>query len=113
MVQSVLLPAPHQRQRPHVRRIRPVRRRLAVLERALLAQQVLLRDVADGHVARVSGEARDVGRRGQVVVRRARVPDYEVAGLHADFFPREALGGEPGHAGGGDAVPFFGPVEFS
>ena len=94
-----------------MRRVRPVRRRLAILERLFLAQQVLLRDVADGHIARIRGEARDVGGGGEVVVRRARVPDDEVAGVHADFFPGQAFGGEPGHARVGDAVPFFGPVE--
>lgn len=74
-----------------------------------LPLQILLARVRDRHIARVYREPRLARLGAEVVVRRARVPDEQVAGLGADFEPLAALFLEPLHAGGGEAVPFGRP----
>lgn len=86
-------------------------RSLTIFKRLLLPLQILLRDITHWHIAGIYGEAGLGGaRRTEIIVRSSRVPNYEIAGLHADFFPFEAFVCEPLHAFGGETVPFFGPV---
>lgn len=87
----------------------PVGGALEVVKGALLADQVLLGGVGGGHVAGVSTKARRRARGAQVVVRRAAVPEQQVARAGVDLDPLAALVLEPGHALLGEAVPLLGP----
>lgn len=110
-IPRIQFPITIQRHMSHMSRIRPMCRSLTILKRLLLPLQILLRDITHWHIACIYGEAGLGGaRRTEIIVRSSRVPDYEIAGLHADFFPFEAFVCEPLHAFGGETVPFFGPV---
>lgn len=109
IVRAVLAILAPDRDAADVHGVGPVGGALRVLEGALLADQLLVGRVGDGHVARVDAEARRVARGRQVVVRRPRVPEEQVAGLGVDLDPLAALVGEPLHALVGEAVPLLGP----
>lgn len=110
-IPRIQFPITIQRHMSHMSRIRPMCRSLTILKRLLLPLQILLRDITHWHIAGIYGEAGLGGaRRTEIIVRSSRVPDYEIAGFHADFFPFEAFVCEPLHAFGGETVPFFGPV---
>ena len=79
------------------------------LQSILLAEEILLRCIRNGHVACVDAEAGLARLRAEVVVRRPRVPQEEVTRLSAQFLPSAAVVGEPLHAGFSIAVPFVGP----
>lgn len=110
-IPRIQFPITIQRHMSHMSRIRPMCRSLTIFKRLLLPLQILLRDITHWHIAGIYGEAGLGGaRRTEIIVRSSRVPNYEIAGLHADFFPFEAFVCEPLHAFGGETVPFFGPV---
>lgn len=110
-IPRIQFPITIQRHMSHMSRIRPMCRSLTIFKRLLLPLQILLRDITRWHIAGIYGEAGLGGaRRTEIIVRSSRVPNYEIAGLHADFFPFEAFVCEPLHAFGGETVPFFGPV---
>lgn len=110
-IPRIQFPITIQRHMSHMSRIRPMCRSLTIFKRLLLPLQILLRDITHWHIAGIYGEAGLGGtRRTEIIVRSSRVPDYEIAGFHADFFPFEAFVCEPLHAFGGETVPFFGPV---
>lgn len=110
-IPRIQFPITIQRHMSHMSRIRPMCRSLTIFKRLLLPLQILLRDITHWHIAGIYGEAGLGGaRRTEIIVRSSRVPDDEIAGLHADFFPFEAFVCEPLHAFGGETVPFFGPV---
>lgn len=110
-IPRIQFPITIQRHMSHMSRIRPMCRSLTIFKRLLLPLQILLRDITHWHIAGIHGEAGLGGaRRTEIIVRSSRVPDYEIAGFHADFFPFEAFVCEPLHAFGGETVPFFGPV---
>lgn len=90
-------------------RIRPVRRPQPLLKRIFLPPQIRLARVLHRHEARVHCEPVLRGLRRDVVVRGAAVPDDEVARVRAHFDPLQPVGGEPGHAGVGEAVPLGSP----
>jgi len=79
------------------------------LQSVLLAEEILLRRICDGHVACVDAEAGLARLGAEVVVRRPRVPEQKIARLGAQLLPGAAVVGEPLHAGFGVAVPFVGP----
>lgn len=89
--------------------VRPVCSSHAVLKGTLLAEQILGRGVGDGHEARVDGHAVLLALDGDVVVRRARVPDDEIARIRLDLDPFAAVVAQPLHALIGEAVPLLGP----
>lgn len=110
-IPRIQFPITIQRHMTHMSRIRPMCRSLTIFKRLLLPLQILLRDITHWHIAGIYGEAGLGGaRRTEIIVRSSRVPNYEIAGFHADFFPFEAFVCEPLHAFGGETVPFFGPV---
>lgn len=110
-IPRIQFPITIQRHMSHMSRIRPMCRSLTIFKRLLLPLQILLRDITHWHIAGIYGEAGLGGaRRTEIIVRSSRVPNYEIAGFHADFFPFEAFVCEPLHAFGGETVPFFGPV---
>jgi hypothetical protein len=79
------------------------------LQSILLAEEILLRCIRNGHVACVDAEAGLARLRAEVVVRRPRVPQEEVTRLSTQLLPGAAVVGEPFHAGFSVAVPFVGP----
>jgi hypothetical protein len=87
----------------------PMGRATPALQSVLLAEEILLRCIRDGHVAGVDAEAGLARFGAEVVVRRPRVPQEEVTGLCAELLPSAPVVGEPLHAGLGVAVPFVGP----
>lgn len=109
MMELILLAIPNQRKRANTRRIRPMCCRLAIFERFLLTEQILLRHIAHRHVARVSCEAQLRSGGAQVVVRCTRVPYHQVAWIHTDLLTLQAFVCKPLHTGDGEAVPVFGP----
>ena len=79
------------------------------LQSILLAEEILLRCIRNGHVACVDAEAGLARLRTEVVVRRPRVPQEEVTRLSTQLLPGAPAVGEPLHAGLSVAVPFIGP----
>lgn len=71
----------------------------------LLAHQIVLRGILDGHVARVDAEPGVLALGGHVVVRCPRIPDEQITGLGADLDPFAPFVGQPLHAGVGEAIP--------
>ena len=86
--------------------IRPVSSSQSLLKCLLLALQVLLRGIRDGHIASVNTETGCLTLRAEIVVRGARVPDEKVTGLSTDFLPLAAVVFEPLQSSLGKSKPF-------
>ena len=95
--------------RASVPRIWPMRGAHPALECVLLADEILLRRIRHGHVARVDGEARLIRLRAQIVVRRARVPYQQITWIGTHLDPFAALLLEPLHAIVGETKPLWSP----
>lgn len=86
--------------------VRPVSSSQSLLECLLLALQVLLCGIRDGHIASVNTETGGLTLRAEVIVRGARVPDEKITGLSTDFLPLASVVFEPLHSSLGVSVPF-------